>query len=296
MLLLNRYLNPDQFLCFDAMDVGGGGGGGPVDAGGGGGAPIQPVTVTDDSVLQFPGAKEPVKYSDWQKQYVGKSEYTKATQEAARLRAENARLTTAQQAAAQVRQTPLQGQPQPSAFQQQLAALENAPYVDGKTAAALAMSIVNQGIAPLAQELQKRDAVIGLLAKKLQGLDGTVTGLSGRSSATDMAQKFSQVRSSVGLPEAPVINDFVQDIYYSHEGEDLEREFPNMVKQRWNDLVAAVRSWDKQRAQDARTARLGIPGRGGNGTPGSPAKRPFESAEDIAKTWFPMISGQADAT
>lgn len=298
--MLYRYLN--LMSLADGEDLGGGGGGGG-SFGGGGGAPADAggetpsaVSLADDTLVSVPGSDKPIKFGEWRNRYVDKADFTRTTQQYA------AREKAWQDYANQIKQqyeerlksvTPAQPQGQNS-FEAELNALASREYVDGKTAAGLVQRIIQQGLAPLAGELKKRDQLIGLLYNKLEGVEGSVQGLTGRTSQADFQSKLEAAAKSAALPSKPVIQEFLQDIYLSHEGKDLDSEFPNMVKQRWSELVQAVREWDKEQADDAKRRALGIPTRGGAATPSKPARKGFETAEDIAKTWFPILRGGSD--
>lgn len=279
---------------YDAMDTlgaapgGAENGGGSVDTGA-----SAPVKMTADTMFD-PGDGTPVKWGDYSKRYVDKAEFTRTTQGyAAREKQYRDQIAAAQREAQSARQ-PVSPQG-PTEFERDMAALQDAPYVNGKQAAAIVNKLVQNGIAPLANGLKQRDEVIKLLYQKLQGMDQTVSGLRGKATDGEIQSVLSGARDSAKLPNKPVIDEFLKDVYYSHEGADLHKEFGTMVRQRWTDLVAAVREWDREQATAARAAGAGLPGRGGGATPGKPLKRGFESPEDIAKAWFPSFR-DGDAT
>lgn len=285
---------------FDVAGAGGGGGG----FGGGGNEPAAdpntaaPITFTKDTSFIPEGQKDPVKWGDWQAKYVDKSEFTKATQLAAdrdrQWRAAYDDLQKRYQTAQQSGQ-PQPNAPQKGAFDEELNALSNATYVDGKTAAGLVKRLVTEGIGGLATSIKQRDQVIKLLYDQLQGVQTQVGSI--KNASTEEARKglYQSVRSSLKLPQDDVIQDFLEDVYLSHVGEDLNTEFPNLVSKRWTALVNAVRQYDKGQADEARRTASSTFGRGGNATPGAPAKKKgFESPEDIAKAWFPIMSRGSD--
>lgn len=285
------------------MDAPGDGfGGGPANAGPTNGAPAvdtapQPISLTDDSLITVDGQKEPVKYGEWKNRFVDKSQYTKVTQDRAAREKQWADHLAAVKAdyESRLKQTspnaPVGGASQ---FDQELQQLANATYVDGKTAASLVSRLVKDGIGGLAESIKQRDQVIALLYKKLEGVGSQVSEFKSSASKEALNGLYTQVRADVQLPNDPVIKEFLEDIYWSHTGNDLNQEFPKMVRERWSQLVAAVRAWDKANAAKQRTE--GLPGRGGAATPSKPVKRGFQSAEDIAKEWFPLIREGANNT
>lgn len=281
----------------DAMDTGGGGGATSGSTGGSGGdtgvsAP-QATALTKDSLIHPEGFDKPITYGEWQARFVDKSQYTQVTQQQAAREKQWTDYTANLQQQLQQRQGAQQpAQPQANGFQQELEALSGKSYVSGAEAAALMKRVVEQGITPLANSIQQRDAVIKLLYSKLQNVDQTVGGLAKGTSQAEQKALYQSAKQNAALPDDPVVQDFMEDIYLSHEGKDLNTEFPNMVKARWSALVKAVREWD--RAQAAKVRQGGL-GRGGAATPGKPAKKGFESAEDIAKAWFPLMN-MGDAT
>lgn len=289
-----RFLSFEPFS--DAMDTGGGGGGAPTGgnpapsggAGGGAQATPTPIALTKDSLIHPEGFEKPITYGEWQSRYVDKSQYTQVTQQqAAREKQWQDYVAGIQQQLNRQSQQPPQGQPQGGGFAQELEALSGKSYVSGAEAAQLVQKLVQHGINPLNQRLQQRDEVIKLLYNKLQGVDQTVGGLAQGTTQAATKALYQSAKQFASLPDDPVVEDFMQDIYLSHEGKDLNQEFPNMVKTRWMSLVKAVREWDKAQAAKARQGGIG---RGGNATPGKPAKRGFETAEDIAKAWFPLMN------
>ena len=301
-------MNLTQWLLHPFMETpGDGGGGGSAGGGGdlgsgglggdGGGAPTpQHIEISADSYIKAPGSDKPVKYSDYINGFVPKADFTRAQQKAAAEIQQRERALQDQEArfrssASQIWQKLQGGQPGQGApansFDSALAQLETSPYVDGKTAAGLMRTMLDQNVKPLQDALAQRDNLLGLAFKKLQALDGTVGTLRNRTSAGDFNAKMATVRSSLGLPDDPIVSELLQDVYLSHEGNDLDREFPNMVKTRMDGLRQIFRAMDKKDADDAKTRRMGLPGRGGAASAGRPLKRGYQSPAQIAEMFWP---------
>lgn len=293
---------------YDAPGDGGGGGNAgligagitsPSTSGGSGGSNVgtgggTPITISDDSYITPPGAKEPVKYSDWKARHVDKSEFTKTTQAyAAQVKAAQAEIKRLQDAASRQPQGTPQQTPQTNQLQERLRELANAPYIDGKQAVQIVQDLYQNAVGPLAEAIKVRDQALALMFKKLQGVEQTAQGLSSRTTEGDFKTLLNSTRSSVGLPEGnSAVDEFLQDIYLSHEGSDLNREFPSMVKARFDALAQVVREMDRKRAQDARSRAAGIPTRGGTATPGKPLTQGHRSPQDRASAIWASLTGE----
>ncbi len=272
---------------------------GPGPGDGGGAATPSPISLTPESLIQAPGLDKPVKYGEFIGGYVSKADFTRAQQRVAAERdaAQKALQDQEQRfrAAAQQILHRMGGAggansgaaPQAGSLEATLSQLEAAPYVDGPTAANLVRNLVQTSVMPLATAIQQRDKALGILWQRLQQLDGTVGTLRNRTSEGDFQTKLSRVKTDLGLPDDPAINELLQDIYLSHEGEDLDREFPTLVKQRFEGLRTLVRALDKREADEARASRMGLPGKGGNATPGRTLRRGFQTPAEIADQLWP---------
>jgi len=274
-------------------------GAGMNDAGGAGtGTPgSDAVALSPESYIRVPGQDRPVKYSDFINGYVSKADFTRAQQRIAAERdaaQKSAKDTEAKfaNAARQVLARLGQGgqgnaQPAPNSLQAVLGQLEAQPYVDGPTAAGLFRNLIESNVLPLANAIKQRDQVLDLLYKRLQALDGNVSTLRNRTTNEEFMGRLAKVRGELALPEDPVVGEFLQDIYLSYEGEDLDQEFPRMAKERFDALRTLFREMDRREADEARNARVGIPGKGGAATPGKPLRRGFLSPAQIADELWP---------
>jgi hypothetical protein len=268
-----------------------------------GGTPSDAIALTPESLIRVPGQDQPVKYSDFIGGYVPKADFTRAQQRVAaerdalqrQMQEQEQRFATAARAllarlqgggtAAGAPGAP--GGAGGNALDAMLAGLESQPYVDGATAANLLRNLVQQNVLPLATALKQRDQALKLLFERLQAIDGTVGQLRNQTTNEEFQAKLAKARSDLRLPDDPVVNELLQDVYLSHEGEDLDQEFPNMVKARFEGLRKLIRDLDKREAEEARAARIGIPGKGGQAVPGRPLRRGFLSAAEIADQMWP---------
>lgn len=256
-----------------------------------------PISLTHESLIQAPGLDKPVKYSDFINGYVPKADFTRAQQRVAaerdalkkQMETERTQFRTAAQQILSRMQGGGQGNaaPEPGSMQATLAQLEAAPYVDGQTAANLVRNLIQTNVMPLAEAIKQRDQALAIMFQRLQALGGTVGTLQSRTTEGDFHGKLSAARASLGLPDDPVIGELLQDVYLSHEGEDLDQEFPNIVRQRIEALRLLFRNLDKKEAEDSRANRLGIPGKGGAAAPGRPLRRGFQSPQQIADELWP---------
>jgi hypothetical protein len=83
---------------------------------------------------------------------------------------------------------------------------------------------------------------------------------------------FQQTRQQLQLPNDPIINEMMQDIYHSYTGWETEPgAFQQMVRDRWQGYQQTLRALDKQRAQAA--SRPQVP----NGGP----PRAFRQAREV---------------
>lgn len=259
---------------------------GQVDSGNQGGGTV--YDLGNDSMIRVPGEKEPVKYSEYIKRFVPQADFTRAQQ------AKAAELADAKRQLAQFqnqsRQQPQQTN-QPNPINKLVSDLKSKPYITGEDAASMMTNLWEGGIVNLGKAISQRDQVINLLYQRLMGVDNTVGSLNSASREASFKQKMASVKQSMNLPDDPAVDEIMQDIYLSHEGEDLDREFPNLVKARWDALQKLIRASDQKRATDARQQTLRLPNRGGNGTPSRPAKQPFKNARDLADELFPALQG-----
>lgn len=267
---------------------GGGGGGSPQGGSFGAGAPA-PITLTDDARFIPPGGKDPVTWKDYSSGFVSKSDLTRMRQQDAvtlkqredALKQQEAQL---QRAAQQLTQRLPQAPGQPD---DPITALAAAPYVDGKTVASFVQAV--------RAELGKRDQAIGLLHQQLQQVGQGFTSIQGRNQEAERQTLFADAGKSAGLPDNDQVRGLVESEYWAHDGWDTvspqERvaELSRIVKTRYDGIVQAVRSADKQRVDDARRAPMQQ--RVQPKLNGQAKGLGQKSAEQLANELWPLVQG-----
>jgi len=262
-----------------ALDAGVDAGSPSGDSGGSG-----PITLTESTAFIPPGGKDPLTWDKFQSSYVPKDELTRMRQRDA------AERQAWQQTEAQRIRQDLERQYQQQQRQQQagsqaqdfLSQLEQAPYVDGKTMATFARE--------MAQQLSQSQATNQALMQRLQGLQQSVQGISGWRQQNDLQQTFSTAKAKLSLPDNPVVDQILEDVYHSHTGWETEPgAFERIVGERWQAVQSLVREADKRKAEAARAQARPFVGAaaGGNLKPGRALLKGGESPEAIADRLWP---------
>ena len=166
--------------------------------------------------------------------------------------------------------------------------LRQMPYLDGNTAAQLMERMVNEGINPLNQALQHRDQALAKLYKDYKELRDNVGSSQGKQAEKDLDTRFLKIREDQGLPDSDVVNELMRDVYYSHEGDTLDTEYPEMLRKRWEGIQKAVRDADRAAAKVAKESPF--PSRGGQISPTSGKTGGYKTPEDRANELWPMLS------
>jgi hypothetical protein len=273
-----------------------------LDAGGGGEpAESQVYELNPDALIKPPGANEPVKWSDWAGRHVDKSEFTRKTQELARERDQFQRERQQaehllRQRAEELARTAQGGGTRGAAAQGALADLiqqvQGLPYIDGATLGGLLGKLQEQLDRPT-QEFGKRDQAMALLYKQLQDTQKQLQGIQQASRGQNYQGLLRSTAKQLGLTEDDETLEVLRDIYESHEpGDELDREFPELARKRFDAIRKMVRGLDKAEADRARKAAL--PGRGGQGSPSKSLQpKGTETAREIAEQFWPGL--QADS-
>jgi hypothetical protein len=273
-------------------DIDSGGGGGEMSGGDGGSSPAQttqvsssgstapsPIDLAEDALIRIKGQEKPVKFNEYFKGF--QSQFTKASQEAARLKAalqereqrlkqyETERQRASQQQTAQ--------NPQNDVYAQ----LEQLPYLSGKDARAVVESI--QGA------ITQRDQVLIAALKKIQTMEKMVSGLSENHSMQNFEGKISRWLQDGGYD--PGYGDLAKEIYLAYEGDDLDNEFPQIFASRVKQIEDI---WEKTRAAKVNAARQQrspfVPGKGGQTGPSNPLKLdPRASHREVADQLWDAI-------
>ena len=192
----------------------------------------------------------------------------------------------AQQAQQQQPQQPQQQQP--SMVDQ----LRKMPYLDGHTAAQLVERLVGEGIQPLRSQLQQRDRALATIYQDYKTLRDQVGQSQGKQAEKDLDARFIQLREQHGLPDEEIVNDLMRDIYFSHEGDDLDKAFPDMFAKRWEGIKKLSREQDRKTAAKARQSVL--PGRGGEASLASGKTGGYKTPEQRTNELWPMLNPGSD--
>jgi hypothetical protein len=191
----------------------------------------------------------------------------------------------ARQAAHEQTQHHQQGQASTKGMLDQLRAM---PYLDGQTAAALMERMVNEGINPLNAKLQERDKALAKVYQDYKSLRDQVSKSQGKQAASDLDGRFAKIREEQGLPDSEIVHELMRDVYFSHEGDDLDREYPDMLRKRWEGIQKAVRDADRATAKKAKTSPF--PSRGGEVSPTSGKTGGYQTPEERANALWPMLN------
>lgn len=254
----------------------------------------EPIELSDDSFVKVPGVDKPVKFGE---HYRGlQSQFTKTSQEAARLRAEFERT----QAILQERERRIQdyerrfsGGPQPAAdpFGELKNKLKALPYLKGEEAVEVVEQIVG-GFGQVGKALQDRDKVLGLMYQRIQQLEAGVGQYSSQRAEQEFDGKITRFVNEVGLPAEAT--DFAKKLYLAYEGDDLDAEFPAILRDEWERVSSLIEAQRRKRIEDARRAPF-VPGKGGNGRPSAPLSSRLakaSSAETADALWDMVQAGE----
>lgn len=246
--------------------------------GDGGGSPQleqtpEAIDLSDDSFVRIPGQQKPVKYGDHVKSL--QSDYTRKTQEAAaRQQALEARekawTSERQQQENYLKNLTAQllekankgGGNQADPYE----AIAKLPYLDGQTAANLLRAIQEKGFGTVTTAIRERDEVIKGLYNELHAMKNQFQTFQGSNATQQFESKISKWVSDGGYPPEAV--DLAKEVYLAYEGDDLDNEFPQIFKARWEQLQSVFSGIQRKRVDDARRPKFPFAGKGGQGTAG----------------------------
>lgn len=278
------------FYAPDGADGGGGGnftGGGdnftPPSASGGSNAsdsPAEPsvIDLDENALIRVKGSDKPVKFGEYGRSF--QSQFTKASQRAAQLEktlkereGEIQRFRQQSQNASQNVQNGAQGDV--------FAALKQLPYLTGEHAVEVVQGIAN--------EIKQRDMVTLGILKQFQTLQNTVKELYGNHVNSSFDSKINRWVSEGGYPAE--ITDWAKKLYLAYEGDDLDQEFPEILRNEWESLNKVFEAKRAQQVSQARSNRF-VPGKGGNGRPSNPLQfKGNESPAAMADALFENLNG-----
>lgn len=273
-------------VLLDAPTDGGGGGGDGTSTDQGAGAVTPPaqepsaIDVDDNSLIRVKGQNKPIKFSEYGRSF--QAQFTKASQEAARLKRELETERQTRQRYEQERQRAAQQQPNQNGQADVYAQLESLPYLSGKDARAVVESI--------GQAITQRDHVLLAALKKIQAMEQRVGGLYENHTMQNFEGKISRWLQEGGYDQGYA--DLAKEIYLAYEGDDLDTEFPQIFASRVKQIEDI---WEKTRQAKINAARKApfVPGKGGNTGPSRMTQlKPAASAAEIADSlWDSMQTG-----
>lgn len=266
---------------------GGGGGAAPIGtepSGGGTPTPAEPsiIDVDDNALIRVKGSEKPVKFGDHVKGF--QSQFTKASQEAARLKSalqeREARIQQFERERQQAAQRQNEGQNQGQG-NDMLAQLRELPYLSGEQAVGVVQAI--------SQQIQQRDQILLGALKTIQKLQGVVGGLHESHSTSAFDGKINRWLTEGDYP--PEIADWAKEVYLAYEGDDLDSQFPEILRSRWEQLNKVMEGRKAAQVAAARKSPF-VPGRGGNANPSKPLEiKGDSSSRDLADQLFGMFAG-----
>ena len=92
---------------------------------------------------------------------------------------------------------------------------------------------IRDRINPLNNALKQRDQALAQLYKDYKSLKDNVGASQGKQAEKDLEHRFTKIREEQGLPDNEIVNELMRDVYYSHEGDTLDQEYPDMLRKRW---------------------------------------------------------------
>jgi len=242
---------------------------GTVPAGGSNPPPAEPtpIDLSDDSLVRIKGSDKPVKFSDHVKGF--QSQWTKASQEAARLKKElEARDARIREFESRRNTTP-QAEPTGDVF----ADLRKLPYLTGEDAVGVVQSIGNQ--------IRQRDMVLLGTLRQLKSMQDIVNGLHESHSSSSFDAKIDRWLKDGGYD--PGYSELAKEVYLAYEGENLDEEFPQIFAKRVEQIESILEAKRQAKIQANRKAPF-VPGKGGQTGPSRPLEiKPEASAKEIAE-------------
>lgn len=234
----------------------------------------QPLDLDENRLIRVKGSDKPVKFGEYGKQF--QAQFTKASQEAARLRDELAKERAERQRYEQEKAR----QGQPPAQKDVYAGLRELPYLSGEEAASMAQSI--------SQEIRERDRITMALVEKIQSMESRLGGLYDNHTTNSFNQKIDKWVTDLGY--GPEARDIAQEIYLAYEGNDLDQEFPRIFSERMQQLEQIFEN-KRRNAVDRARRQPFVPGQGGNAGPSRPLQfKGSESARDITEQMWPLFN------
>lgn len=252
-----------------------------------------PISLTDDSFVLAPGRDKPVKYGELFRGF--QSDYTKKQQALARERAEWEGSKRTEEGELRKLATELlsrqrqSSSPNTDPTASMLEKLRQVQYLSGADAAQL-FEHLQGNLGGQSQALQQRDQVIQGMHNYIQNLAKEVQQLKGTYTTQSWEGNLKGVVKQLGYPDEAI--DLAKEIYLAYEGDDLDAEFPSILRNRWEQLQNLFDSRRKAAVDAARKKPFdGIPKRGGAGSAANPlGLKGNENAKDTADKLWNMMS------
>ena len=167
-------------------------------------------------------------------------------------------------------------------------------YLDGPTAAQVFERLISEGINPLHQALQQRDQALTQMYQEHKALRDQMGSHSTKAAQVDLDQRFAKARNDHNLPDEPWVNEYLQDVYYSHEGAGLNDQYGTMVQARLEAMRKGLREMDRQAAAKAK-ATSPFPAKGGEVSITDGKTGGYKTPQDRANELWPMLNpGQTE--
>lgn len=216
----------------------------------------EPLEIDENRLIRIKGSDKPVKFGEHVRGF--QSQWTKAAQEAARLKKEveqeralRTRYEQERQRAQQTQQTS-----QSNDVYQQLRQL---PYLSGEDAVGVVQAIT--------QQIQQRDKVTMNVLKQMKQLQSIVQNLNQTHTTGAFESKIDRWLQENNWNAN--LKDLAKEVYLAYEGDDLDQEFPRIFAARVDQMRKAFEDERQAKLNSARKLPF-VPGRGGDGKPSKP--------------------------
>ena len=234
------------------------------------------IDISDDALIRIKGSDKPVKFGEHVRGF--QSQWTKAAQEAARLKKEVEQERALRTRYEQERQQNQNRNPQGN--EDVFAQLRQLPYLTGEDAVGVVQSI--------AQQIQQRDKVTMAVLKQMKQLQSVVQNLNQTHTSgafeTKIDRWLQENNWNAGL------KDLAKEVYLAYEGDDLDQEFPRIFAQRVDQMRKAFEEERQSKLNSARKLPF-VPGRGGDGKPSKPLEiKANASSRDTADELWNLFS------
>jgi uncharacterized protein YihD (DUF1040 family) len=287
------------FPLYDAAGDDGGIGGGGTDApdlsggsltGADGTKAPSAIDIKDDSLVRIGDQKDPVQFGKWYKGFQG--QLTKATQERAALErkyAETEASSKELKSNYERLMTEVQRAKQTGNKEDALAALRNLQYISGQDMASIVETVQGR-FNQFQGEFAGRDKAIMFLGEKLKDVMTQLQGYQQKETQVGFGNKIDKFLKDSGF--GPELKDLAEEIYLAYEGDDLDQEFPDILKKRVDQVQRYARAAEQKRISDNKR-NMFVPGKDQRVGPTGALKSKLAKgkAKDVAsELWDAMVS------